>query len=208
LSLDPIDLLEAAAQQAEDAWRRGDFLAAFQLYARAVSERLTNSGYGVDPAVQLQAADFIVFERLSDLARLFGRGDVANELLTIAIDQISAAGNDYWADLLRVKRIDLALGRKGLREAQSLLDEMRPSIGDVTRISFTHKGLMEWERRCSWRHATSATGPRSSSCSPLSWAGCWRRWANMVKPKLRFRTDSDGRRERKIPHELTPARKS
>ena len=57
----PIDRLEAAAQQAEDAWRRGDFLSAFQQYAKAVSERLANSAYGIDPTMRLEAADFVVF---------------------------------------------------------------------------------------------------------------------------------------------------
>jgi CHAT domain-containing protein/tetratricopeptide (TPR) repeat protein len=154
LSADPIDRLEAGAQKAEDAWRRGDFAAALQHYAKAVSERLANSGYGVDAGVKLEAADFVVFERLSDLARLFGRADEADGLLAISITQIRAAGNRYWADLLHVKRVDLALGRGRLRAAQYLLNAMGPSIGDVTRISFTSTGLKEWERRCQWSNAT------------------------------------------------------
>jgi tetratricopeptide (TPR) repeat protein len=150
VSADPIDRLEAGAQKAEDAWRRGDFDAALQHYAAAVSERLANSGYGVDAAIKLGTADFFVFDRLSDLARLFGRTELADELLAISISQIGAAGNPYWADLLRVKRVDLALGCGHLRTAQSLLTEMQPSIGDVMRISFTSTGLKKWEQCCQW----------------------------------------------------------
>lgn len=145
-----IDRLEAAAQRAEDAWRAGDFAAAFKHYAKAVSERLATRGYGIDAGAQLEAADFVVFERLSDLARLFGLSGEADTLLAVAIAQISAAGNKYWADLLRVKRVDLALGSKQLRAAQSLLEEMSPSIGDVQRINFTSTGLKNWELRCDW----------------------------------------------------------
>jgi CHAT domain-containing protein len=153
LSVDPIDRLEAAAQKAEDAWRNGDFAAALQLYARAMSERLANNAYGVDPTIKLEAADLVVMERLSDLARLFGRGEAADELLSIAINQISAAGNDYWADLLRVKRVDLALGCARLRHAQALLDEMSSSIGDVRDITFTRAGLRVWEQQRRWTNA-------------------------------------------------------
>ncbi|HVG33776.1 MAG TPA: hypothetical protein VM911_11865, partial [Pyrinomonadaceae bacterium] len=153
LSADPIDRLEAGAQKAEDAWRSGDFAAALQHYAQAVSERLATSDYGVAAGAQLQAADFVVFERLSDLARLFGRAEAADQLLEISINQISAAGNVYWADLLRVKRIDLALGRGCLRKAQSLLGEMCQGNKDVTQISFKTDGLKAWERRWHWPNA-------------------------------------------------------
>lgn len=153
MNADPIDRLEAGALKAEDAWARGDFAAAMQHYARAVSERLANSGYGVEAGVRLEAADFVVFERLSDLARLFGRADEADGLLAIAVNQLDAAGNRYWADLLHVKRVDLTLGRGRLRAAQYLLNALGPRIGDVTRISFTAAGLKEWERRCRWPNA-------------------------------------------------------
>ncbi len=153
MSADPIDRLEAGAQKAEDAWRRGDFAAALQHYSMAVSERLTNIEVGVDGSVKLKAADFVVFERLSDLARLFGHAEEADALLAIAIEQIGAAGNRYWADLLLIKRVDLALGRGCLRTAQSLLNSLHPSIGHVTQISFTDTGLKAWERRCQWSNA-------------------------------------------------------
>lgn len=153
MSSDSIDHLEAGAQKAEDAWRRGDFDAALQHYAKAVSERLASGGYGVDASANLEAADFVVFERLSDLARLFGRVDEADGLLVVAINQINAAGNRYWADLLCLKRVDLALGCGCLRTAQSLLTAMRPSIGDVKSISFTAIALKEWERGCQWPNA-------------------------------------------------------
>jgi CHAT domain-containing protein/tetratricopeptide (TPR) repeat protein len=153
VSADPIDRLEAGAQKAEDAWRSGDFASALQHYARAVGERLATSGYGTVAGVRLEAADFVVFERLSDLSRLFGRTEEADTLLDLTINQLNAAGNLYWADLLRVKRVDLALGRGCPRTAQSLLDEMRASIGDVTSISFTNAGLEVWERNCRWPDA-------------------------------------------------------
>jgi CHAT domain-containing protein len=153
LSADPIDRLEAWAQKAEEAWSKGDFAGALQNYARGMSERLATGDYGVKPGAQLGVADFFVLERLSDLARLFGRTEAADELLEISVNQIGAAGNRYWADLLHVKRIDLALGSGRLRMAQSLLGEMSQSIGDVTQISFTPEGLTAWERRCHWPNA-------------------------------------------------------
>ncbi len=150
MSVDPIDRLEARAQIAEDAWRRGDFRHAWTEYKAAVVERLVNSAYGVDEAARLTAADFVVIERLADLARLFGHYTEADELLAVAVNQIGAAGNRFWADLLHVKRIDLALGRGQLRAAQKLLDALHSSIGDVREIEFTPSGLELWERRCQW----------------------------------------------------------
>lgn len=153
MSNDPIDRLEAWAQKAEDAWRRGDLAAARRHYAAGVGERLAHSAYGVDAGATLEAADFVVFERLSDLARLFGEVAEADQLLASAVKQISAAGNQYWADLLRVKRIDLALGSGCPRTAQAMLNEMRPSIGDVEQIRFTGVGLEQWERHRYWPNA-------------------------------------------------------
>ena len=147
---DPIERLEAHAQEAEDAWRRGDFDAAFRIYAAAMAERLAGSGYGVEAGAKLEAADLFVLERLSDLALLLGRDEQADGLLDVAAGQVAEAGNLYWADLLNVKRADLAIGRGRPRAAQSLLNRMRPSIGDLSRIRFGGAGLEEWERRCHW----------------------------------------------------------
>lgn len=152
---DPIDRLEAAAQQAEDAWKRGELVEAQRLYSAAVSERLDSLGYGVDPNAKLEEADFVVFERLSDLSRMLGRGETADQLLAMAIAELAGA-NVYWADWLRVKRVDLALGSGELRQAQALLDEMRPTIGDVREITFTREGLKEWEEGRHWSNTNPA----------------------------------------------------
>lgn len=150
MDYDPIGRLEAEAQRAEEAWSNGDLRAALKLYTHAIAERLAAGGYGKDENFQFEVGDFQVFERTSDLARLFGKTESADQLLAFSIKQISDAGNRYWSDLLRVKRADLALGQGLLEKAQGILKEMLPTIGDVTQISFTPAGLDLWEENCNW----------------------------------------------------------
>jgi hypothetical protein len=150
MSIDPVAFLEARVQQAEDLWRRGEFAEALHEYIRILRERLVDSRHKVAGPAALTAADMVVAERVSDLAVLFGHADAADDLLAGVVANVEQAGNVFWADFVRAKRIDLTLGRGLLREAYEMLSEMRPRIGEVREIDFSPAGLARWESNCHW----------------------------------------------------------
>src|SRR4051812_23398467 len=92
--------LDNYVQLAEDAWRRGEFGRAFEAYTTAARTRLImGASSGGVLLHDVTAADFIILERLSDLARLLGHTTESDELLALAISQIGSAGNQFWTDL-------------------------------------------------------------------------------------------------------------
>ena len=150
-SLDSIEGLEAAVQDAHDDWRGGNYAASFQKYLAIVDGRLDIAAKARLPVtVAFGPADLIVIERLSDLARLFGHFEAASDLLEAIRLLASESGNLYLADSLLLKRIDLWLGFGKLDESRELLEIMRPRIGDVDEIKFDKHGLSEWESSCNW----------------------------------------------------------
>lgn len=150
-SLDSIEGLEAAVQDAHDDWRGGNYAASFEKYLAIVGGRLAIAGkYGQSVSVVFGPADLIVIERLSELARLFGHLEAANDLLEAIRSLASESGNLYLADSLLLKRIDLLLGFGKLDESYKLLELMQPRIGNVDEIKFDKQGLSKWESSCNW----------------------------------------------------------
>jgi len=155
MSADPVTVLEARVQRAEDRWHRGEFAAALHEYTAILRERLLEAGRGVKASAPL-AADMVVAERVSDLAVLLGHADAADDLLAGVAISVEQAGNVFWGDYIRTKRIDMALARGLTRKAYELLTEMEPRIGDITKIDFSPVGLARWESDCRWVQADQA----------------------------------------------------
>ena len=152
--LDSIEGLEAAVQDAHDDWRGGNYETSFRKYLAIVDGRLKIAAQArLSVTIAFGAADLIVIERLSDLARLFGHREAASDLLEGIWLLADASGNIYLADSLLLKRIDLLLGFGKLDEARELLERLRPRIGNVDEINFDKRGLSEWEASCDWAGA-------------------------------------------------------
>jgi hypothetical protein len=150
-SLGSIEGLEASVQDAHDDWRGGNYAASYQKYLAIVDGRLDIAAKArLSVTAAFGPADLIVIERLSDLARLFGHLEAADDLLEAIRLLASESGNLYLADSLLLKRIDLLLGFGKLDESRELLELMRPRIGNVDEIKFNKHGLSEWETSCNW----------------------------------------------------------
>ena len=162
MAVEDVDLksrpqFQAAVRDADNEWRRGNFVGALDKYVAIVRGRLAAAEEDDLPAVASRsAADMIVIERLCDLARLVGYHDAAADLLK-ALSLLNAdAGVFHEADYYLLKLIDLHLGHGDLEKARSLVEELRPRIGDIEAIRFSTLGLKEWEGQCSWPGAQAA----------------------------------------------------
>lgn len=138
-------------QEAENNWQRGDFAVAFAQYQSLLRERLLAGGCKSALAT-LTAADMVIIERTADLAILFGYTEAADNLLAGMMMLNQQAGNRYGADYIMLKRINLALQRGLLREA----DELLQTMSDIQAIRFTPAGLAHWESQPHWSGADQA----------------------------------------------------
>ena len=153
-NLDTFAGLEAAVQEAHNDWLRGNFAASFEKYIAIVDGRLSIAAESQLPAIAaLGAADIVVIEHLADLARLFGQFEAASDLLEGISLLCNESGNVVSADYLLLKRIDLFIGFGKLDESLTVLEQMKPRIGNVHDIVFDKPGLKRWESSCDWPHA-------------------------------------------------------
>jgi CHAT domain-containing protein len=142
---------QAAVRDAESELRNGNFVAALDQYFEIVKGRLAGAEeYDLPVAASLGRADMIVIERLVDLARFVGYHDAAADLLEALSLLHAQAGVFYDSDYYLLKLIDLHLGLGDLDKARSLVEELRPRIGDIDAIRFSTLGLKEWEAQCNW----------------------------------------------------------
>ncbi len=135
-------------QRAEDFFRAGDFLSAFDAYADLLQNRLRDA-HGAGRTLET-GAELLVVERLAHLATLFGRHEAADALLDGAAALSRGAGNAYVADYCTLQRAVLALACGHLRDAESRLGDMAASIGDIGAIEMSEVGLRRWEITCHW----------------------------------------------------------
>lgn len=155
--LDSSSGIEAAINDANTEWRRGNFAAALDKYTQILSTRLSLANkYNQSLSTFFGPADVIVLEQLADLARLFGYPDAANSLLEVLATLSREAGNLYTSDYFQLKRIDLLLGFGKPVLAHAALKEMAPRIGDIEKIRFSRHGLDQWEAHCNWPTSTKA----------------------------------------------------
>lgn len=147
MSYDNFDELEAAFEIAQTKWQQGNLLAAYDDLSQIFIYRLLNS--------QLIDADLKVIQSLADLAGILGEFQVADDLLCGAVGLYQQANSEPLADYANLRRIQLSLDKGDLYQAQKLLQEMSPRIGDINDIDFSSAGLLKWENSCIWRHANS-----------------------------------------------------
>ncbi|PAX59657.1 CHAT domain-containing protein [Brunnivagina elsteri] len=147
MSYDNFDELEAAFTITQTKWQQGNLFAAYDDLCEIFTYRLLNS--------QLIDADLKVIQSLADLAGILGEFQVADDLLCGAVGLYQKANSEPSADYANLRRIHLFLDRGSLYQAQKLLQEMAPRIGDIDDIQFSDSGLLQWENRCIWRNADS-----------------------------------------------------
>jgi CHAT domain-containing protein len=143
LSYDSFDELNAAFEVAQTKWRDGDLLGAYDDLHQIFTYRLLHS--------ELIDADLKVILSLADLAGVLGEFQVADNLLCGAVGLYEKANSESSADYTRLRRIQLCTDRGSLHQAQNLLQEMAPRIGNINNIEFSLTGLSQWETRCFWR---------------------------------------------------------
>ena len=155
--LDSSSGIEAAINDANTEWRRGNYAAARDKYTEILARRLSLANtYNQSVSTFFGPADRIVLEQLSDLARLFGYSDAASDLLEVLATLSSESDGSFTADYFRLKRIDLLLGFGKPLLAHEALKEMEPRIGDIEKINFSRQGLNTWEANCNWPASTKA----------------------------------------------------
>jgi tetratricopeptide (TPR) repeat protein len=146
---------EAAFQQAQGRFLRGDWLGAFEAFRSILFQRISGSGFDGEAAFPTQA-DLLIVERTADLAFLLGQREAADYLLAGMGDLCQQAGNVYGADYACLKRIHLNLEYGLLRDAYALLRGLRPTIGDVQAIRFSSQGIVQWEGTVYWPDTSQA----------------------------------------------------
>jgi CHAT domain-containing protein len=108
------------------------------------------------PSVDLTVDERILLEQLADVSLLLGEGAAADDLLAGLVTQSSAAGNEYAADYVRLKRVHVALARDDLPAALQQLRQLEPRIGALEEVPVTEADLEVWERTRPWRSSIPA----------------------------------------------------
>ena len=143
MSYDTFAQLNAAFNVAQTKWRQGNLLEAYDDLYKIFTYRLLHS--------ELTDADLKLILSLADLAGLLGEFQAADDLLCGAVGLYEKANSESSADYTRLRRIQLCIDRGNLHQAQNLLQEMAPRIGDINNIPFLFGGLLQWEAGCVWR---------------------------------------------------------
>lgn len=140
--------IQAAYVAAENERIKGNFLAAYDIYAKILFQRLSNT-------ITFTASDTIIIQSFADLAVLFGHFQVADDLLHGLITLYHQAKNYPLAYFTLLKRIHLALDRGSLRQADILVRSLAPEIGNIESIDISASGLEHWETTCKWKQVDS-----------------------------------------------------
>lgn len=136
-------------EAAEEELAAGRYHSALDAYANLLRKRLATID---DEGGKFIAADLVIVERLAELSTLFGLFAAANDLLDAVVKLCERAGNDVASDYAQLKRAELALARGRLHEAQEILHELKPRVGELEEIDLSSEGLVRWEREIGWRH--------------------------------------------------------
>ncbi|MEH2024086.1 CHAT domain-containing protein [Nostoc sp.] len=134
--------LNTAFELAQTKWLQGNLLGAYDDLCKIFTHRLLYS--------RLVDADLKVIQSLADLAGLLGEFQAADDLLCGAVGLYKESKNECLADYTCLRRIQLCIDRGTLDQAQDLLQEMAPRIGDINNIQFVLPGLLQWEAGCFW----------------------------------------------------------
>lgn len=122
--------------------RAGDRKTALARYCSIFEQRWRSVG---STATRLIAADLTVIERIAEISLPFGCAAQADQLFGAAAEGNLRLNNRYWFDLLTLKRIHLAVGSQSLLRARQLLEELRPSFGNLEEISSDSGGFSRLE---------------------------------------------------------------
>ncbi len=141
MSYDTFTELNEAYEQVQIKWRQGNIIGAYNDLCDIFSYRLLHS--------KLDKSDAQIIQTLADVSSILGEFETADKLLCGAIYLHEQAKRQFWADYARLRRILLCLDRGNLHQAQNLLQEMAPHIGDINNIEFS-LGLLQWEEGCIW----------------------------------------------------------
>ncbi|WP_414622796.1 CHAT domain-containing protein [Calothrix sp. CCY 0018] len=139
--------LEAAYNIVQEKWFQGNLIGAYNDLYEIFQYRLLHS--------QLTDADLKIIQSLADLAGIFGNFEAADNLLRAAINLYEQRKSEYWADYARLRLIQISIDKGDLNQAQNLLLEMSPRIGDINNIQFALPSLLQWESGCIWSDANS-----------------------------------------------------
>jgi CHAT domain-containing protein/tetratricopeptide (TPR) repeat protein len=142
LTINPFDEIKFTLEEAQTKWHQGCLLEAYDQLQNFLRTRLLSE--------QLIDADLKVIQFLADLAGLLGEFSAADDLLYGAIHLYEAANSHYWADYVRLRRLQIQLDWGHLGKVEMLLQEMAPRIGNIYAIQLSVSGLMRWEADCSW----------------------------------------------------------
>ncbi|MEO1427772.1 MAG: CHAT domain-containing protein [Cyanobacteria bacterium J06633_8] len=139
--------LEAAYNIVQEKWFQGNLIEAYNDLYEIFQYRILHS--------HLTDADLKIIQSLADLAGIFGNFKAADNLLRAAISLYEQRKSEYWADYARLRLIQISIDKGDLNQAQNLLLEMSPRIGDINNIQFALPSLLQWESGCIWRDADS-----------------------------------------------------
>ncbi|MBF2065971.1 MAG: CHAT domain-containing protein [Calothrix sp. C42_A2020_038] len=133
--------LNQAYDIAQTKWRQGDIIGAYDELCNIFQYRLLYA--------QLNVSDAKIIQTLADICGLLGEFQITDNLLCGAINLHEQAQQAFWGDYARLRRIQLCLDRGNIYQAQKLLQEMAPRIGNINDIDFS-SGLLQWEKRRVW----------------------------------------------------------
>jgi CHAT domain-containing protein len=139
--------LEAAYNIVKEKWFQGNLIGAYNDLSEIFKYRLLHS--------QLTDADLKIIQSLADLSGIFGNFKAAENLLRGAISLYEQRKSEYWADYVRLRLIQISIDKGDLNQAQTLLLEMSPRIGDINNIQFALPSLRQWESGCVWSDENS-----------------------------------------------------
>lgn len=134
--------LDSDIGRAEAFVRRGNWHAALSSY-RSILE-------GVSRLPLRREAFLLAMDRFADIAATVGYTSAAGEMLSALAMLRDAAGDSYGRDYAYTKQAYLEASRGNLSEAKNALDGMTSTLGDVTTIEFSERGIRQWEERVSW----------------------------------------------------------
>ncbi|MGB6298596.1 MAG: CHAT domain-containing protein, partial [Rivularia sp. (in: cyanobacteria)] len=147
MSYDTFTELEAAYNIVKEKWFQGNLIGAYNDLSEIFQYRLLHS--------QLTDADLKIIQSLADLSGIFGNFKAAENLLRGAISLYEQRKSEYWADYVRLRLIQISIDKGDLNQAQTLLLEMSPRIGDINNIQFALPSLRQWESGCVWSDENS-----------------------------------------------------
>lgn len=148
---DVVAHLHTLLRRAEEQRQHGELRAAFESYQQVLQDCLAAANRRQLAHEAVERERMYAMECVADLAVYFATPEVSDLLLASMAMLSAQAGDGYGADYATLKRIHLALGCGLLDDVRTLLNVMRPTLGDLQDIPISPASLCDWETKRPWR---------------------------------------------------------